>query len=179
MWCLYSTWWVRYIACTKKKSRVVIIIGAVVVAAGVTALVATGHSTPPRAPMVSHTIHPTKADDAALESTFLAYKIHNKEMTGSDRVMWGQVLQNGSRQPLLAYDAVDKRTWALAAFNLVLPASYRAEVSFQDGGNVGIFFKIGSGKWTMTGSPGFPLCAKDVQWTVAQLWGLKNYPACN
>jgi hypothetical protein len=31
----------------------------------------------------------------------------------------------------------------------------------------------------MTGSPGFPLCAKDVPKTVAQLWGLKNYPACN
>jgi hypothetical protein len=31
----------------------------------------------------------------------------------------------------------------------------------------------------MTGSPGFPLCAKDVPVVVAHLWGLKNYQACN
>ena len=58
-----------------------------------------GHSTPPPAPLVSHTIHPTKADDAALESTFLAYKVHNKEMARTDRVTWGQVLQNGPTSP--------------------------------------------------------------------------------
>ena len=168
-----------YIANTMKKLLIVIAVGVVVVAAAAVGIVATRHSTPPPVPLVSHTIHPTKADDAALESTFLAYKVHNKEMAGTDRVTWGQVLQNGPHQPLLAYDALDKRTWAIASFNLVLPASYKAEVSFQDGGNMGIFYKVGSGQWTMTGSPGFPLCAKDVNKVVAQLWGLKNYPACN
>ena len=85
----------------------------------------------------------------------------------------------GAEEPLIAYDAVDTAEWAIASFNLVLPASYEAEVFFQDGGNMGIFNKVAGGKWFMTGSPGFPLCAKDVPSIVAHLWGLKNYPACN
>jgi hypothetical protein len=158
---------------------VALIVVVVAIVAVISVVVATNHSSPPPAPLVSHTIHPSKVDDTALESTFLKYKLHNHEMVSTDRVKWGQILQNGPRQPLLAYDALDKRTWAIASFDLVLPASYKAEVSFQDGGNMGIFYKVGVGKWTMTGSPGFPLCAKDVPKTVAQLWGLKNYPACN
>ena len=163
----------------KKSVGIVLAVVVLVAAVVVIAVVATRHTTPSAPPLVSHSMHPTKTDDAALESTFLAYKLHNKEMVGTDHVTWGQVLQNGPHEPLLAYDALDGRTWAIGSFNLVLPASYKAEVSFQDGGNMGIFYKIGTGKWIMTGSPGFPLCAKDVPKTVAQLWGLKNYPACN
>jgi hypothetical protein len=115
-----------------------------------------------------------------LKSAFLKYKLHYKEMAGTDRIKWGQVISpNGPDKPLIAYDGVDHRSWALASFTLVLPASYKAEVSFQDGGNMGIFNQIGSGQWFMIGSPGFPLCAKDVPSVVAHLWGLKNYPACN
>jgi hypothetical protein len=170
---------VRYIASTMKNStRVVLVVAVLALAIVVTVVVATRHSSPTAAPLVSHTIRATKNNEAALESTFLTYKLHNKEMVSTDRVTWGQVLQNGLSKPLLAYDAGDKRSWAIAAFNLVTPASYKAEVSFQDGGNMGIFEKIGAGKWVMTGSPGFPLCAKDVPNAVAQLWGLKNYPAC-
>jgi hypothetical protein len=163
----------------KKSIGIALVVAVVAIAAAVSVVVATNHSSPPPAPLVSHTIHPTKADEAALESTFLAYKLHNHEIVSTDHVKWGQVLQNGPREPLLAYDALDKRTWAIASFDLVMPASFKAQVSFQDGGSMGIFYKIGVGKWTMTGSPGFPLCAKDVPKTVAQLWGLKNYPACN
>jgi hypothetical protein len=164
----------------KKSTRVVLTTIVVAIVVTVVAVVATNHSSPPTtAPLVSHAIHPTNDNDKALEMTFLSYKLHNKEMVSTDEVTWGQILQSGPRQPLMAYDALDKRTWAIAAFNLVTPASYKAEVSFQDGGNMGIFYKVGAGSWIMTGSPGFPLCAKDVPKTVAQLWGLKNYPACN
>jgi hypothetical protein len=131
-------------------------------------------------PLVSHTITATPATMAELKTTFVAYKLRYEEMVSTDRITWGQVLEpSGPSQPLLAYDAGDQRDWAIAAFNLTIPASYKAEVSFQDGGNMGIFTKIGSGKWVMKGSPGFPLCAKDVPSVVAHLWGLKNYPACN
>jgi hypothetical protein len=131
-------------------------------------------------PAVSHTITATPANMADLKAAFLKFKIHNKEMLSTDRIKWGQVISpNGPNKPVLAYDAVDHRYWAIASFELVLPASYKAQVSFQDGGSMGIFNKVGSGKWYMTGSPGFPLCAKDVPSVVAHLWGLKNYPACN
>ncbi len=126
----------------------------------------------------SHIIQPNAAYRSVLESTFLTYKLHHKEMARTDKVTWGQLKDHGPRQPLIAYDAFDHRDWALAAFNLVLPSSYQAGVSFQDGGSMGIFYRIGSGKWIMTGSPGFPLCAKDVPAPVGHLWGLKNYPAC-
>jgi hypothetical protein len=131
-------------------------------------------------PAVSHTIKSTPATMSELKSTFINFKLHDKAMAKTDRITWGQLLQpKGPDLPLIAYDAVDHRDWALAAFNLVLPASYEANVSFQDGGNMGIFNKVGAGKWVMIGSPGFPLCAKDVPAVVAHLWGLKNYPACN
>lgn len=170
----------RYIASTVKNSvRLGLAIAVVVVVAIVATALATSHSSPTVAPLVSHTIHPTTDVKLELQLTFLTYKLHHHEIAKTDRVTWGQILEHGPRAPLLAYDALDKRTWAIASFNLVLPASYRASVSFQDGGNMGIFYRVGSGKWIMTGSPGFPLCAKDVNQTVARLWGLKNYPACN
>ncbi len=141
----------------------------------------TSHTTPTTTtPLVSHTIKATPANMADLKAAFLKFKIHYKAMAATDRITWGQVIQpNGPKLPVIAYDAVDHRDWAIASFNLVLPASYEANVSFQDGGNMGIFNKVGAGKWVMTGSPGFPLCAKDVPSVVAHLWGLKNYPACN
>ena len=152
---------------------VVIVVGTIVVA--------NRHSpTGAAPPAVSHTITATPANMAELDAAFLKFKIANKEMLKTDRITWGQVISpSGPNKPVIAYDAVDHRDWAIASFNLVLPASYKAEVSFQDGGSMGIFNKVGSGKWFMTGSPGFPLCAKDVPSVVAHLWGLKNYPACN
>jgi len=135
---------------------------------------------PPAASPPSQTMTANPATMNALKSAFLKFKLHYEEMVSTDRIKWGQVTSpNGPNRPLIAYDAVDHRAWALASFTLVLPASYKAEVSFQDGGNMGIFNQIGSGQWFMTGSPGFPLCAKDVPSVVAHLWGLKNYPACN
>lgn len=158
-------------------------LGLVVVALiAVAVLVVVNRHSPTAAspPSTSHTIRATPAEMNALESAFLKFKLHNKEMVSTDRIKWGQVISpRGPNKPLIAYDAVDHREWAIASFGLILPASYKAEVSFQDGGSMGIFKKIGSGQWFMTGSPGFPLCAKDVPSVVAHLWGLKNYPACN
>lgn len=156
----------------------VVVLAVVVVVALVAANRHGPSSAPP--PAVSHTIAATSANMADLKTAFLKYKIANKEMLNTDRIKWGQIVSpNGPNRPDIAYDGVDHRDWAIASFNLVLPASYKAEVSFQDGGSMGIFNKIGAGKWFMTGSPGFPLCAKDVPSVVAHLWGLKNYPACN
>jgi hypothetical protein len=162
-----------------KRAFLGLVVLAVIVAGIV--VVATRRSSPKaNPPLVSHTIVATPANMAELKAAFLTFKLHYKNMTSTDRIKWGQVLEpNGPNRPVIAYDAVDKRYWAIASFNLVLPASYKAEVSFQDGGNTGIFNKVGDGKWIMTGSPGFPLCAKDVPSVVAHLWGLKNYPACN
>lgn len=127
---------------------------------------------------VSHVVHATENDEATLKATFLAYKNKYHEMAVTDKIKWTKVLDTGQVGPLMAYDASDHRTWAIVAFNLVLPASYRAEVSFQDGGNMGIMKRASGARWVMTGSPGVPLCAKDVPSPVAKLWGLKNYLAC-
>jgi hypothetical protein len=162
------------------KRSILSLVVLVVIAVAIVVVVNKTAPAKANSPLVSHSISATPADMAALKSAFLTFKLHYKSMTNTDRITWGQVIQpSGPKTPLIAYDALDKRYWAIASFNLVLPASYKAEVSFQDGGNMGIFNKVGTGKWFMTGSPGFPLCAKDVPSVVAHLWGLKNYPACN
>jgi hypothetical protein len=162
-----------------KRSLLALLVLALIVVAVV--VVVNRHSPSTAAPpTTSHTIKATSAEMTALKAAFLKFKLHNKEMVATDRIKWGQLVSpNGPNRPLIAYDAADSRDWALASFGLILPASYKAEVSFQDGGSMGIFNKVGSGPWYMTGSPGFPLCAKDVPSVVAKLWGLKNYPACN
>jgi hypothetical protein len=165
-----------------KRAILALVVLAVIVVASV--VLVNRHSPPPpsssSSPDVSHTIKSTPATMAILKSTFIKYKLHYKEMATRDKLTWGQLLQpKGPNLPLIAYDALDHRDWALAAFSLALPASYKAGVSFQDGGNMGIFNKVGSGRWKMIGSPGFPLCAKDVPSVVAHLWGLNKPPACN
>jgi hypothetical protein len=154
--------------------------GLVVVALIIVLVVVVLERRSPPASLPSQTMTANAKTMNVLKSAFLKYKLHYKEMVSTDRIKWGQVISpNGPNKPLIAYDAVDHRSWAIASFTLILPASYKAEVSFQDGGSMGIFNQIGSGQWFMTGSPGFPLCAKDVPSVVARLWGLKNYPACN
>ena len=157
-----------------------VLAGVVVLVVIVVALVVSvgSHNAKGAPPIVSHSFHATPAVEATLKATFLSYKIKNHEMAVTDKVTWTKVLDSGAVGPLMAYDGVDHRYWALVAFNLVLPASYRAEVSFQDGGSMGIMKRASGAKWIMTGSPGFPLCAKVVPQVVAKLWGLKNYPAC-
>ncbi len=151
----------------------------VVIAVGI--VIAVNRQSPSSAapPATTHAIKATSSNMAELKAAFLKFKIHNHEMAKTDRIKWSQIISpHGPNRPLLAYDAVDHRDWAIASFALISPASYTANVSFQDGGNMGIFNKVGSGKWVMIGSPGFPLCAKDVPSPVAQVWSLKNYPAC-
>ena len=76
------------------------------------------------------------------------------------------------------YKRQDSRYYALANYQLTGAPSYAAQVSFQDGGSYGIFVRSAQGHWYMTGSPGFPLCPNIVPATVARVWHLANYPAC-
>ncbi len=126
----------------------------------------------------SHVVHPTSADRAVLESTFVKYKLASHGMKKTDHIKWTRVRTTDPVGPLMAYDAVDHRYWALANFNLVLPASYAAKVSFQDGGSYGVFFRTTTGHWVMKGNAGIPLCPSIVPSVVAHLWALANYQAC-
>ena len=131
------------------------------------------------APALSHSIPVTSADLAAFKAAFIRFKIHYKEMLSTDRIIWGRVRSlHGLVRAEIAYDAVDHREWAFANFNLVLPASMKAEISFQDGGSYGIFNRVGSGRWFMIGEPGIPLCAKKFPAVVARLWGMQKYATC-
>jgi len=152
-------------------AAIAIVVAVPVIENGVTVAVA--------APAVSHSIPVTSADLAAFKSAFIRFKIHYKEMLKTDRITWGRVRSlDGFVRAEIAYDAVDHREWALADFNLVYPASMKAEISFQDGGSFGVFNRIGSGTWYMIGHPGIPLCAKDFPAVVAHLWGMDKYATC-
>ena len=129
---------------------------------------------------VSHFVHATPADVAGVKAAFLQFKIRNKEMLSTDRISWGAIrAPNGLSKVDIAYDAADHREWAIAAFDLLHPASLKAEISFQDGGNFGVFNKVGSGKWFMIWSPALPLCPNEVPSVVAHLWGAKIFAVCN
>jgi hypothetical protein len=131
------------------------------------------------APAVSHSIPVTSADLAVLKAAFIRFKIHHNEMLGTDRVTYGRVRSlHGLVRAEIAYDAVDHRDWAFANFELVRPASMKAEISFQDGGSYGVFNRVGSGRWYMIGEPGIPLCAKEFPAVVAHLWGLDTFATC-
>ena len=109
---------------------------------------------------------------------FVAYKLRTGGMKATDHVTWAVVMNTHSTTPLAAYDAVDHRYWALANFSLRLPASYAAEVSFQDGGSYGIFRSSDGTHWVMTSYPGVPICPSIVPAVVAHLWHLVSYGAC-
>jgi hypothetical protein len=131
------------------------------------------------APAVSRSIPVTTADLSAFKAAFIRFKLHYKEMLSTDRIAWGRVRsRKGLVRAEIAYDATDHREWAFANFNLVLPASMKAEISFQDGGSYGIFNRVGSGAWFMIGEPGIPLCAKEFPAVVARLWGMDTYATC-
>jgi len=126
----------------------------------------------------SHVVVPSSVDKKVLESTFIAYKLHTHAMVASDRIKWSRVRPSDPLAPLMAYDAADHRFWALANFALVLPASYKAEVSFQDGGSYGVYVRTVSGHWRMKGYAGIPLCPSIVPAPVAHLWHLVHYGGC-
>jgi hypothetical protein len=132
------------------------------------------------APATSHSITATDGDVVAVKAAFLGFKIRNNDMLSTDRITWGRVrTPSGLHKVDIAYDAVDHREWAIASFNLVHPASLKAEISFQDGGNFGVFNKIGSGQWFMIWSPALPLCPGEFPSVVARLWGPKMFAACS
>src|ERR1700688_678463 len=111
-----------------KRSLLGLVVVAVIV---VGVVVGTNGRTSPRdtPPQFSYTIEVTPAKMAALKAAYLAFKLHNKEIVSTDRITWGRVIEpSGPNRPVIAYDAVDHRDWAIASFNLVLPASYKAEV---------------------------------------------------
>lgn len=59
-----------------------------------------------------------------------------------------------------AYDPATSSYWALADFALSSTASFNAEVSFQDGGDMGLFRQAQGGPWqAQTGSLD-PICAE-------------------
>jgi hypothetical protein len=128
---------------------------------------------------VSHLLHPTPGDLAGMKAAFVKYKVQNHEMLSTDRVRdAGIVSSNLLRKPDMAYDAVDHREWAIASFQLVYPASFTAEVWFQDGGGMGIFNKVGAGKWFMVGGPVVPYCGEGLPSVVVHLWQFDIYPGC-
>jgi hypothetical protein len=131
------------------------------------------------APTVSHLLTVTPAEVAAFKSAFIDFKLRHDEMIGTDRFTVARVRsRSGLVRADIAYDAVDHREWAMVAFDLVYPASMKAEISMQDGGNYGVFNRVGSGKWFMLGHPAIPLCYKDFPSAIAQLWGLQSYATC-
>lgn len=126
----------------------------------------------------SHVVHASAADRSVLMTTFIKYKLSSHAMKSTDHVKWTKVRSSDPVGPLMAYDGVDHEFWALGNFQLLLPASYAAKVSFQDGGSYGVYYKTLTGHWIMKGYAGIPLCPAIVPAPVAHLWHLVKYGGC-
>jgi hypothetical protein len=160
-----------------KRSFIAVLVSVAIVFAFVVASHDTPSSATPRA--VSHLLNPTPGDLAGMKAAFLKYKVQNHWMLSTDRVRGGRIVSSNRLNKLdMAYDAVDHREWAIAEFELVYPASSTAEVWFQDGGGMGIFNKVGSGKWFMIGSPVVPYCGEGLPSVVVRLWQFNIYSGC-
>jgi hypothetical protein len=57
-----------------------------------------------------------------------------------------------------AYDPATGTYWALANFGPSKKASLQVQVSMQDGGDIGMFRKVGSGPWQTSTGGAPPLC---------------------
>ena len=94
----------------------------------------------------SHVVHATNAERSVLRSTFEQFKLTSHGMAATDHITWSRVRSSDPVGPLMAYDGVDHRYWALANFHLELPAIYAARMSFQDGGSYGVFHRSAKGE---------------------------------
>jgi len=129
-------------------------------------------------PLSTYAITPTPAVASELMAAFRTFKTANHEMLASDQIIASDIIQPTVVGPLIAWDGAVRRYYALANYQLVGHPSYAAQVSFQDGGSYGIFIRSVHGSWSMTGSPGFPICPGIVPAAVASAWHLVNYAAC-
>lgn len=122
----------------QRVKRVLEVVVVVVVTVAALLVTAGSHNAQGSPAVVSHSIRATASDEATLKATFLASKFNHHEMTATDPVRWTKVLHSGSVGPSMTYDGVDHRYWAFVARYLVTRASYRAELSFHDGGSAKI-----------------------------------------
>lgn len=77
-----------------------------------------------------------------------------------------------------AYVPATDTYWALAEFRPSSTASLQVQVSFQDGGNYGMFRKVGSGAWQAQ-TPGWPPVCDEAQYfptSVLRTWALPTSP---
>lgn len=121
-------------------------------------------------------VRPTASVRTALLHTFVLYKLHNHQAEVSDRVSYANSDPAVPGGLLVADDPKHTVRWALASFQLAIPASYAAEVSFQDGGSYGIFQQRPGKPWVLSRLGTIPLCPSVVPKAVAHAWHLPTYP---
>ena len=113
----------------------------------------------------------TSAERSALTTAYLAFRgrIPLSDVAG-EGPMPGSVYY--------AYDSATNTYWALADFEPSSTASFDVMLSFQDGGGIAMFQKVGAAAWGEE-SPGVPpFCgeAKFFPQTVLLAWGMSAPP---
>jgi len=75
-------------------------------------------------------------------------------------------------------DAVTETYWAVATFGLTSSAPFEAQVSMQDGGNLGVFARKGGQAWTVRlGGIPFP-CPGELPADLMSVWGMTSPGGC-
>ena len=112
----------------------------------------------------------TSAEKSELTATYVAFRrISPSDVSGGGPVP-GSVY--------FAYIPATYSYWALARFEPSSTASLNAQVGFQDGGNIGMFWKAGAGSWHIA-SGGIPTVCGELAWfppVVLTAWALPTSP---
>ena len=79
-----------------------------------------------------------------------------------------------------AYVPATDTYWAVASFVPTSTAAEQTLVNLQDGGDMGVFTRVGTGAWQMRSNGGIPFpCPGLLPADVSSLWGMTIRPAAD
>jgi hypothetical protein len=139
----------------------------------------TSQSTSTTTSDVSHVITVSGATKQDLLAAFIAYKKSYSAMTSQDSIAWSTSNPYVVRSvPVEAWDATTGKYYALGLFTFSGNPSSRFGISFQDGGDYGIFIRSPGDGWVVEPFNAVPMCATIFPMVVARLWHFVDAGAC-
>jgi hypothetical protein len=129
---------------------------------------------------VSHVIGVTHSTKQQLLAAFIAYKTTYSGMTSQDAIMWSTYNPYVVKSvPVEAWDATTRKFYALGLFTFTGKPASRLGISFQDGGDYGIFIRSPGGSWVVEPFNAVPMCSSVFPQVVATLWHFVDAGACS
>lgn len=141
---------------------------------------AMSHSTTTTTSIVSHVITVSGATKQQLLAAFITYKTTYSAMTRRDSITWSMSDPYVVKSvPVEAWDATTGKYYALGLFTFTGNPSSRFGISFQDGGDYGIFIRSPGGAWVVQPFNEVPMCENIFPQVVDALWHFVQAGGCS